>query len=1047
MLNRIIAFSLHNRLLILAVAVLVTALGGKTIIEMPIDVFPDLNRPTVTIMAEAEGYAPEEVESLVTRPIEMAMAGLAGVTRVRSTSGIGLSIVYVEFDWKTELLVDRQLVSEKMTSLRESLPTGINPAIGPITSIMGEIMLVGMTSSEVEPMDLRTMADWVVRPRLQSIPGVAQVIAIGGGVKQFQLNLDPVKLKEFGLSMGEVEAAALELGRNSTGGYSEDAHQERLIRNIGRMSSVEDIERSPAAIKKGVPIRFDQVADVREGVQPMRGDASVNGIPGVILSIQKQPGANTVALTRDIEAALADLQKTVGDKAKIYELFKQANFIEAAVGNVEEALRDGSILVIIILFLFLLNFRTTMITLTAIPLSFVITALVLNAFGVSINTMTLGGLAVAIGELVDDAIVDVENVFRRLRENRAKATPENSLKVIFKASAEVRNSIVFATIIVILVFIPLFSMGGIEGRLFVPLGVAYVVSILASLVVSMTVTPVLCSYLLPKSKATAHADDGSFVRWLKRLDRRLLEVVLPRARLVIIVCVLGVAGAVTSIAFMGREFLPPFNEGTVTISLLLPPGTSLAESNRIGTIAEQQLMRVPETVSVGRRTGRAEQDEHAEGVHSSEVDVDLKKSDRSREAILGDLRRQLAEIPGVVANIGQPISHRLDHLLSGVRAQIALKIFGPDLGTLRSLAAETAEKLKGVEGLVDLQVEKTVLIPQIQILPDPAKLAVYGMRAGTLSEWLEDGFLGKQVGQVFQGDRAYDVVLRVDQDYKDEPRTMEALLIDTPLGTKVPLGELAKVQISNGPNQVNRENGQRRIVVSANTEGKDLGSVVTDLKKTLETQVKLPEGYFFELGGQFESQVNATRTIGLLSIISLVGILLVLYAHFGSWIIAAQIMLNIPLALIGSCVAVYLSGGVFSVATLVGFVTLCGIASRNGIMMISHYLHLMAHEGEGFTAEMVVRGSLERLVPVLMTALTAALALVPIVMAAGEPGKEILHPVAVVILGGLISSTLLDMAVTPAVFFAFGKASAQKALRKIQRDHAKEEKELRDVEF
>lgn len=1046
MLNRIIAFSLQNRLLVIAIAALMTVLGAKTIINMPVDVFPDLNRPTVTIMTEAEGYAPEEVETLVTRPIEMSMAGLAGVSRVRSTSGIGLSIVYVEFEWQTELLVDRQMVSEKLGSLRESLPPGINPAIGPITSIMGEIMLVGITSDKTPPLELRSLADWVVRPRLQSIPGVAQVIAIGGGVKQFQVDVDPVRLKEFDLSLNEVKEAAGELGRNSTGGYAQDTHQEYLIRNIGRLQGLDDIAKAPVAIKDGVPIRFDQIADIKTGAQVMRGDASVNGKAGVILSIQKQPGANTVAVTREIESALKELERSLGGEAKLHELFKQANFIEAAVGNVEEALRDGSILVMIILFLFLLNFRTTIITLTAIPLSFVITALILSAFGISINTMTLGGLAVAIGELVDDAIVDVENVFRRLRENRTKPNPDNPLRVIFMASAEVRNSIVFATIIVILVFIPLFSMGGIEGRLFIPLGIAYVVSILASLVVSLTVTPVLCSFLLPKSKATAHPDDGGLVRWLKIADRRLLSIVLERPRAVISVCTVGVLVAAGSVAFMGREFLPPFNEGTVTIGLLLPPGTSLAESNRIGTIAEKQLLSVPEVISVGRRTGRAEQDEHAEGVHSSEIDVDLKASERSRHEILGELRQQLAVIPGVVANIGQPISHRLDHLLSGVRAQIAIKIFGPDLSTLRSLAGQVNDELKGIEGLVDLQVEKTVLIPQVQVLPETAKMTSYGLRGGALSEWLEGALLGHQVGQVFQGDRSYNILLRVDPRYKEDPKTMSQLLVDTPLGPKVPLSELAKVQVSHGPNQVNRENGQRRIVVSANTEGRDLGSVVGDVKKALASS-KLPEGYFIELSGQFESQVSATRAIAILSVVSLLGILLVLYAHFGSWLLAAQIMLNIPLALIGSVIAVYLSGGVFSVATLVGFVALCGIASRNGIMMISHYLHLMAHEGEEFTKEMVVRGSLERLVPVLMTALTAALALVPIVMATGEPGKEILHPVAVVILGGLISSTLLDMAVTPAVFYAFGRKASERALEKMKRSYIKEMEHVHSIDF
>lgn len=1035
MLNRIIAFALSNRLLVVAFAALLTVLGVKTIIEMPVDVFPDLNRPTVTIMAEAEGLAPEEVEMLVTRPLEMSMAGLAGVTRVRSTSGIGLSIIYVEFDWDSSLLVDRQMVAEKLATVKETLPPNVTPAIGPVTSIMGEIMLVGLTSETIAPMELRSLADWVVRPRLQSIPGVAQVISIGGGLKQFQILADPIKLRDFDVSMSELKEVGESIGRNTTGGFVEDAHQEYLIRNIGRVSTIEEIKNAVVKVKGGVPVTLGQVADVIAAPQVKRGDASVNGKPGVIMSIQKQPGSNTVSLTRDVEKALKELQGSLPAGVKVSELFKQAHFIEAAVANVEEALRDGAILVTIVLFLFLLNFRTTAITLTAIPLSFVVTALVLKAFGISINTMTLGGLAVAIGELVDDAIVDVENVFRRLRENRALDKPRPSLQVIFDASSEVRNSIVIATIIVILVFIPLFSMSGIEGRLFVPLGIAYVLSILASLLVSLTVTPVLCSYLLPKSKVTASHEDGALVRWLKKQDTRLLGVSLTHPKALVASCAALVLLAAGSVFFMGREFLPPFNEGTVTISLLNVPGTSLSESNRIGTIAEQQLMTVPEVISVGRRTGRAEQDEHAEGVHSSEVDVDLKSSDRSREEILKDLRNVLAEIPGVTVNIGQPISHRLDHLLSGVRAQIALKIFGPDLAKLRSLAAESRSALEKVPGLVDLQIEKMTLIPQVQVVPDTGKSQFYGFRSGALAEWLESAFMGHSVGQVLEGDKAFNIHLRLKDEYKTEPKLMERLLVDTPTGQRVPLGELAKIQVSSGPNAVNRENGQRRIVLAANTEGRDLGAVVEDVKKVLANEIKLPEGYFFELGGQFESQVSATKTIGLLSLVSLLGIFLVLYGYLGSGLLALQVMVNVPLALIGSVVAVYLSGGTFSVATLVGFVTLCGIASRNGIMMITHYLHLMAHEGEAFTKEMVIRGSLERLVPVLMTALTAGLALIPLVLAAGEPGKEILHPVAAVILGGLVSSTLLDIAVTPAVFYAFGEKAAKKALEKIKREH------------
>lgn len=1042
MLNRIIIFALRNRLAIIAMAALVLVWGTKTVLEMPIDVFPDLNRPTVTIMTEAEGMAPEEVEILVTNPIQAAMNGLAGVSRVRSTSGIGLSVIYVEFDWGTDSLINRQLVGEKLSSLREQLPANVNPGMAPMSSIMGEIMLVGLSSKEedgkkIEPMDLRTLADWTVRTRLLAIPGVAQVIAIGGGLKQFQVQLDPTKMRDYNVTWEQALGALKEAGENSTGGFTEDGHQEYLVRNIARPKSLEDLQSVVIALKKDVPIFLRSVGKIVLAPQVKRGDASINGNPGVILSIQKQPGANTVQLTKNIELALDGLKQTLPKGVEIHELFKQANFIESAVANVEEALRDGAILVTIVLFMFLVNFRTTAITLTAIPLSFVVTAVIFKLFGLTINTMTLGGLAVAIGELVDDAIVDVENVFRRLRENEKSEQPRNSLEVIFAASSEVRNSIVIATVIVILVFIPLFSMGGIEGRLFVPLGVAYVVSILASLLVSLTVTPVMCSYLLPKSKATAHGDDGAFVRWLKRADGRVLDFSLSFPKLVIAVCSAAFLVAVVSIVFMGREFLPPFNEGTVTISLLSPPGTSLAESNKVGTIAEKLLLQVPEVVSVGRRTGRAEQDEHAEGVHSSEIDVDLRPSKRARAEILADLRSQLAHIPGVGVGVGQPISHRLDHLLSGVRAQIAVKIFGPDLGVLREQAQQAFDVMKNVQGVTDLQIEKMTLIPQVQIIPDRPKMAFLGLNAGKLSESLELAFQGHNVGQILEGQKTFNINLRMDDVVKSDPVLMERMPIDTPKGIKVPLSSIATVQVSSGPNAINQENGQRRIVVSANTQGRDLGSVVQDIQNAFSSGLKLPEGYRISLGGQFESQMSATKTIGALSILALFGIFAVLYMSFGSAWIAIQIMLNVPLALIGSVTAVYLSGGTFSVATLVGFVTLCGIASRNGIMMISHYLHLMAFEGESFDKKMIIRGSLERLVPVLMTALTAGLALVPLVLAADQPGKEILHPVAVVILGGLVSSTLLDMAVTPTVFFTFGRKSAERAVEKLKQREEK----------
>jgi HME family heavy-metal exporter len=1030
MLDRVIRFSLSNRLFVIAAAALVFVYGAWAIVKMPVDVLPDLNRATVTVMTEAGGLSPEEVETLVTRPIEVSMNGAPGVERVRSSSAIGLSIVWVEFGWDTDIYRARQLVSERLQTTTGILPEGMAPTMGPVASIMGEILLIGMVSKtgETSPLELRSLAEWTVRQRLLTIPGVAQVIGIGGGVRQIQIRVAPEKLQAFDVSLEDVERAAAGSQNNTTGGFVERQSEELLIRNVGRTTSLEDLANTVVAMRGGVPVLLGQVATVEAGPGVKRGDASVNASGGVILSIQKQPGANTVELTEEVGKALRELRAGLPGDVQVVELFKQASFIDAAIGNVEEALRDGAVLVVIVLFLFLLNFRTTAITLTAIPLSIVITALVFRQFGLSINTMTLGGLAIAIGELVDDAIVDVENVFRRLRENR-HLPPERqvpTLEVVFRASSEVRSSIVFATILVILVFLPLFSLGGIEGRIFAPLGIAYVLSILASLVVSLTVTPALCSYLLPRAKATERGD-GFLVRWLKRLDLRLLRHTLSHPRAVMVGAGALVIGAASSIPLLGTEFLPPFNEGTATVNVLSVPGTSLSESNRVGNLAERLMMELPEVKSVGRRTGRAELDEHAEGVHYSEIDVDFRPSARSREEILADLRHELEQIPGVVVNIGQPISHRLDHLLSGVRAQIAVKIFGSDLDALRATAAEVERVMKAVDGVVDLQIEQQVLIPQIRIRPDRQAALRYGVQVGALTEILETALNGRVVGQVLDGQRTWDIVVRYAESSRTDVQALESTLVDTPSG-KVPLRTLAEVAVDAGPNVISHENVQRRIVVSANVSGRDLGSVVGDIQRRVAAEVRLPSGYFVTYGGQFESQEQASKTIALLSVFALAGMFLVLYSHFKSVRIVLQVLLNIPLALIGSVAAVWLTDRTFSVASLVGFVTLTGIASRNTIMMISHYIHLVEHEGEQFDQKMVMRGSLERLVPVLMTALTAALALIPLMLAKGEPGKEILYPVAVVIFGGLTSSTLLDMVVTPAVFWRFGRPALEKFL-------------------
>jgi CzcA family heavy metal efflux pump len=1037
MLNHLIAFSLRNRLFVLVASALLLVYGGYVILKLPVDVFPDLNRPTVTIMTEAAGLAPEEVETLVNLPMETSLNGAPGVKRVRSNAGIGLSILFVEFDWGMDIYRARQLVQERLQLAAEKLPRGVTPTMGPISSIMGEILLIGMKSETgaTAPMDVRSLADWNVRQRLLTIPGVSQVIPIGGGVKQYQVLPIPEKLAAFGVSLDEIATATTKAQNNSSGGFLENANKESLVRNIGRTTSLDDIANSVVAIRQGIPVRLRDVAEVKFGKQVMRGDAGVNGQAAVILSVQKQPGVDTVTLTRKVEAALVELGKTLPADVKIFELFKQANFIEAAITNVEEAIRDGAIMVVIVLFLFLLNFRTTAITLTAIPLSFVVTGLYFKFADISINTMTLGGLAVAIGMVVDDAIVDVENVYRRLRENRHAANPRPYLRVIADASSEVRNSILYATLVIILVFIPLFALGGIEGRLFAPIGVATIVAMIASFIVSLTVIPALSSYLLPKMKSMGDEKDGWLVRGLKAFDSRLiLKPSMRHPWVVIILAILLVAGSFALYPLMGKLFLPDFNEGTSTISILSAPGTSLAESNRIGTIAEKLLLSVPEVISTGRRTGRAELDEHAEGVHSTEIDVDFKKSARSRRVVLDDIRQKLGQIPGIVMNVGQPISHRLDHLLSGVRAQIAVKIFGPDLDQLRLYAAETEAAMKSIPGLVDLQTEKQVLIDQLKIQVNREKAAVYGLGAGELNEQLEIALNGRGVAQVLEGQRTYDLVVRLNESARSNPTVIRDILIDTPVGGKVPLSLIADVRESKGPNIINREDVQRRIVVSANVSGRDLGSVVAEIQKTLGEKVHLSGTYFISYEGQFQSQQEATKIISILAVFTFGMVFLLLYSHFRSGMIVAQILLNIPLAFIGALVLTYFMVGQVSIATLVGLITLAGIASRNTIMMISHYIHLMEHEGEKFDEHMIVRGSLERLVPVTMTALTAGLALIPLVLAADQPGKEILYPVAVVILGGLISSTFLDMSVTPAIFYKFGRKASEKYLARAKVD-------------
>ncbi len=1031
MFDYLVKASLQNRLLVMVAALGLLLGGAFSLLQTPIDVFPDLDRPTVTIMTEAGGMAPEEVEQRLTLPIETTMNGLPRVTSVRSQSGVGLSFVYVQFSFGTDIYRARQSVSERLTTVREQLPPTAVPVMGPVSSIMGEIMMaaIPIDTAKASAMQVREYADFVLRPRLLSIPGVAQVIPIGGEVRQFLVQPDTVKLAQLGVGTEAIEQALRGFSANTTGGFLELNSREYLIRNIGQTSRLEDLRNLAVAYKNGRSIWLSQVANVTYAAALKRGDAGFNGKPAVILGIQKQPGADTVKLTKQIEAAFDTLATSLpAGVERPRTTMRQASFIESSISNLNAKLLTAAALVAVILYAFLANAKTTLISLAAIPLSIATTGLVFAYFGLSINTMTLGGLAIAIGELVDDAVVGVENVLRRLRLARESGKPVDTLSIIANATLEVRSAILYATLIIVLVFLPLFALPGMEGRLFMPLGIAYITSILASMLVSVTVTPVLAYYLLGKASDQSHSEPR-LVQWLKGHYQWALQKVMAGREQLLWAAGLVTLAASLAIPFFATTFLPPFNEGTVLIGIRLQPGTTLAESTQIGQQAERLLKPIPEVAHVGRRTGRAELDEHAEGVHVNEIDVTVKQGGRAMHEVQADIRTALAPLPGNIS-LGAPIGHRIDHMLSGVSAQIAIKIFGDDLDTLRSQADSLQQKLKSVKGIADLNVERQVLIPQIRVQVDYTRAAQVGISPPVLLAQLQMMIEGEKITQVIEGTRRFNLVLRLP-DSQRNPTSLGQMLIDTPAG-RIPLSQIATIEESDGPNEIKRDEGKRRIVISANAQGRALSDVVADIRQVLAANPQ-PQGYFVTLGGQFEAQEQASKLISGLSVISLLLVLLVLYSRYQSAVLAALVMANIPLALVGSVIGLWLSGQPLSIAALIGFITLAGISVRNGIMKLSHTINLCLHEGHTLNDPTIMQACMERLVPVLMTALVAAFALAPLLFEADRPGTEILHPVAVVIFSGLISATLLDSFITPKLIQRFGKAAIQKLLS--QKEH------------
>ena len=1025
MLNKIIGFSLQNRILVLVASVLLLIGGTYTAMHTEVDVFPDLNAPTVVIMTEANGMAAEEVEQLVTFPVETAVNGATGVRRVRSSSTNGFSVVWVEFDWDTDIYLARQIVSEKLAVVSESLPANVGkPTLGPQSSILGEMLIVGLTADSTSMLDLRTIADWTIRPRLLSTGGVAQVAVLGGDIKEYQVQLDPERMRHYGVTLSEVMNITREMNLNANGGVLYEYGNEYIVRGVLSTDKVDQIAKAVVRSNgvSGAPILLEDIADVQIGAKlPKLGTASERGKHAVLLTVTKQPATSTLELTDKLEASLQDLQKNLPADVKVStDIFRQSRFIESSIGNVQKSLLEGGIFVVIVLFLFLTNIRTTVISLVTLPLSLIASILALHYMGFTINTMSLGGMAIAIGSLVDDAIVDVENVYKRLHENRLKPAGEQLpiLEVVFNASKEVRMPILNSTLIIIVSFVPLFFLSGMEGRMLVPLGIAFIVALAASTVVALTVTPVLCSYLLGKEKTKKQNNensDSAVARKMKQWYGSALTFVLGHKKGVLGGTIGLFVVALGCFFTLGRSFLPPFNEGSFTINISSLPGISLEESDKMGHRAEELLLSIPEIQTVARKTGRAELDEHALGVNVSEIEAPFELKDRSRSELVAEVREKLGTIVGANVEIGQPISHRIDAMLSGTKANIAIKLFGDDLNRMFTLGNEIKSAIQGIPGIADLNVEQQIERPQLVISPKREMLAKYGISLPEFSEFVNVCLAGEAVSQVYEKGKSFDLTVRVKDDLRDKMEKIRNLMIDTGDGQKIPLNYVAEIRSAMGPNTISRENVKRKIVISANVADRDLRSVVNDIQAQVDAQIKLPEGYHIEYGGQFESEQAASRTLALTSFMSIVVIFLLLYHEFRSVKESAIILINLPLALIGGVFALLITTGEVSIPAIIGFISLFGIATRNGMLLISHYNHLQQEEGYG-VYDSVIRGSLDRLNPILMTALSSALALIPLALSGDLPGNEIQSPMAKVILGGLLTSTFLNGFIIPIVY-------------------------------